>query len=95
MPAYFQILNWVDHQPIELLRKRAKRDVLYGDFRIDARLHALQIVEVKLSVRQIIRLTEPPKNGITKPTTTPTGIRSTKSAVSISNRAAPTCTLGS
>ena len=23
MPAYFQILSWVDHQPTELLRKRA------------------------------------------------------------------------
>ncbi len=73
MPAYFQILSWVDHQSTKLLRQRAKRDVLYSDFRKTPESMRLQIVELKLNVRQIIRLTMPPKNGITEPMTTRDG----------------------
>ena len=73
MPAYFQILSWVDHQSTALLRKRAKKDVLYSDFRKTPDSMRLQIVELKLSVRQIIRLTKPPENGITEPMTTREG----------------------
>ena len=64
MPAYFQILSWVDHQPTQLLQKRAKKDVLYNDFRKTPESIRLQIVELKLNVRQIVRLTKPPKDGI-------------------------------
>jgi hypothetical protein len=73
MPAYFQILDWVDHQSTELLRKRAKRDVTYSDFRMTPGTMRLQIVDIKLSVRQIIRLTNPPENGMTTPMTTREG----------------------
>ena len=73
MPAYFQILSWVDHQSTALLRKRAKRDVLYSDFRKTPDSMRLQIVELKLNVRQIIRLTKPPEDGITEPMTTREG----------------------
>ena len=73
MRAYFQILSWVDHQSTPLLRKRAKKSVLYNDFRKTPDSMRLQIVEVKLSVRQIVPLTEPPENGITRPTTTRDG----------------------
>jgi hypothetical protein len=73
MPAYFQILSWVDHQPLALLRKRAKKDVFYNDFRRTPDAMRLQIVELKLNVRQIVRLTNPPKHGITEPITTPDG----------------------
>ncbi len=73
MPAYFKILSWVDHQSTALLRKRAKRDVTYSDFRETPDSMRLQIVELKLNVRQVIRLTQPPKNGITEPMTTRDG----------------------
>ena len=73
MPAYFQILNWVDHQSTALLRKRAKKDVLYSHFRKTPDSMRLQIVELKLNVRQIVRYTKPPKNGITEPMTTDEG----------------------
>ncbi len=73
MPAYFQILNWVDHQSTALLRKRAKKDVLYSQFRETPDSMRLQIVELKLHVMQIVSYTEPPKDGITKPTTTDEG----------------------
>ena len=73
MPAYFQILSWVDHQSTALLRKRAKRDVLYSDFRKTPDSMRLQIVELKLNVRQIVRLHQAPKNGITEPMTTREG----------------------
>ena len=65
--------SWVDHQPPELLRKRAKRDVLYSEFRLTPDTMRLQIVELNLNVRQIIRYTKPPKNGITEPITTRDG----------------------
>lgn len=67
MPAYYQILNWVDHQSIELLRKRAKKDVHYSDFRKTPESMRLQIVELNLNVRQIVRYTNAPVNGITQP----------------------------
>jgi hypothetical protein len=73
MPAYTQILGWVDHQSIELLRKRAKKDVTYSDFRLTPDTMRLQIVELKLRILQIIRLTEPPKNGLTEPMLSPDG----------------------
>jgi hypothetical protein len=73
MPAYYQILGWVDHQSTALLRKRAKKDVRYSDFRETPDSMRLQIVELKLNVRQIVRLTKPPKNGITEPMTTRDG----------------------
>jgi hypothetical protein len=71
MPAYRQILGWVDHQPLQLLRKRAKKDVTYSDFRLSPETMRLQIVELKLHVLQIIHLTNPPKNGISEPMTSP------------------------
>ena len=70
MPAYYRILNWVDHQPATLLRKRAKQDVLYSDFRLRPDSMRLQIVELNLTVRQIIAYTDAPKNGVTRPMTT-------------------------
>jgi hypothetical protein len=73
MPAYFRILGWVDHQPTELLRKRAHRDVKYADFRRTPDTMRLQIVELKLNVRQIVRCFGPPKNGKDAPITTPDG----------------------
>ena len=73
MAAYFQVLSWVDHQSLELLQKRAKRDVFYSDFRKTPDSMRLQIVDLKLNVKQIVRYTEPPKKGITKPTTTDEG----------------------
>ncbi len=73
MPAYFRILSWVDHQSTELLRKRAQKDVLYSDFRRTPDSMRLQIVELNLNVRQIIRYTDRPKNGIRKPMTTHEG----------------------
>lgn len=73
MPAYFQILGWVDHQSTALLRKRAKKDVVYSDFRLRPDSMRLQIVELKLNVRQIIQYTKPPINGITEPMTTREG----------------------
>jgi len=71
MAAYFQILNWVDHQPTELLRKRAHKDVVYSDFRRSPASMRLQIVELKLRVVQILRCFGPPENGVEKPITSP------------------------
>jgi hypothetical protein len=71
MAAYFQILNWVDHQPTELLRKRAHKDVVYSDFRRSPGSMRLQIVELKLRVVQVLRCFGPPENGIEKPITSP------------------------
>lgn len=73
MPAYYRILSWVDHQPTELLRKRAHRDVTWNDFRRTPDLMRLQIVELKLNVRQILRCFGPPKDGKDVPITTPDG----------------------
>lgn len=73
MPAYFRILSWVDNQPTQLLQKRAKKDVFYNDFRKTPESMRLQIVELKLNVRQIVRLTKPPKDGVTEPIKTPGG----------------------
>jgi hypothetical protein len=73
MPACFQILDWVDHQSTALLRKRAKRDVYYSEFRKNPAAMRLQIVELNLHVLQIVRLDMPPKNGVTEPMTTREG----------------------
>ena len=73
MPAYFQVLNWVDHQPTALLRKRAHKDVVYNDFRKTPNSMRLQIVELNLNVRQILRAFGPPENGKEMPITTPEG----------------------
>ena len=73
MPAYYRILTWVDHQSTALLRKRAKKDVRYSDFRKTPESMRLQLVELKLNVRQIVALTNPPKNGIDQPMTTDDG----------------------
>ncbi len=73
MPAYFRVLNWVDHQPTALLRKRAHKDVVFNDFRKTPNSMRLQIVELKLNVRQILRAFGPPENGKEMPITTPEG----------------------
>ena len=70
MPAYFQIFSWVDHQPLPLLRKRAHKDVTWNDFRRSPNSMRLQIVELRLSVRQILRCFGPPVNGKETPITT-------------------------
>src|SRR5208337_2870362 len=54
-------------------QKRARKDVLYNDFHSSPGSMRLQIVELKLNVRQIVRLENPPKDGITEPMTTPDG----------------------
>ena len=68
--ALYQILSWVDHQSAELLQKRANKVVLYSDFRMTPERMRLQLVELNLSVRQIVPYALPPKNGLTKPMTT-------------------------
>jgi hypothetical protein len=73
MPAYFRVLAWVDHQPTALLRKRAHKDVVYNDFRKTPNSMRLQLVELKLNIRQILRAFGPPKNGKEMPITTPEG----------------------
>ena len=73
MPAYFRVLSWVDHQPTALLRKRAHKDVVYNDFRKTPNSMRLQIVELNLNVRQILRAFGPPENGKEMPITTPEG----------------------
>ena len=73
MPAYFRVLNWVDHQPTALLLKRAHKDVVYSDFRKTPGTMRLQIVELNLNVRQILRAFGPPQNGKETPITTPEG----------------------
>ena len=70
MFAYFQVLNWVDHQPLPLLRKRAHKDVTWNDFHHSPQSMRLQLVELRLSVRQIIRAFGPPVNGKATPITT-------------------------
>ena len=70
MPAYFQILSWVDHQPLPLLRKRAHKDVTWNDFHRSPNSMRLQLVELRLSVRQILRAFGPPVNGKETPITT-------------------------
>jgi len=71
--AYFQILNWVDHQPVELLRKRAHKDVVYSDFRRAPNSMRLQIVELKLHVIRVLRCFDPPVNGVERPVLSPEG----------------------
>ena len=72
MPAYFQILSWVDHQPTELLRKRANKDVVYSDFRKTPDSMRLQIVELKLErACRFFAASDHPRTAFTKPITTP------------------------
>ena len=55
-PAYFRILDWVDHQSLDTLRKRAKRDFFYDNLVHSPESMRLQIVEVKLNVLQIVEV---------------------------------------
>jgi hypothetical protein len=66
-PAYFRILDWVDHQSIDALRKRAKRDFFYDNLIHSPESMRLQIVEVKLTVLQIVQVMGLPKDGRPQP----------------------------
>jgi hypothetical protein len=73
-PAYFRILDWVDHQSIEALRKRAKRDFFYDNLVHSPESMRLQIVEVKLTVLQIVEVMgSPDKDGRPQPLLTNEG----------------------
>ena len=72
-PAYFRILGWVDHQPTELLRKRAVRDCLYDTLINSPDTMRLQIVEFKLNVKQIVSILDKPKDGKLQPVLSPEG----------------------
>jgi hypothetical protein len=72
-PAYFQILSWVDHQSAKKLQKRADRPVLYDSFVKQPDSVRLQIVDVKLSVRQIVPVMGKPKDGKPQPLRTRDG----------------------
>ena len=72
-PAYFQILGWVDHQSAEALRKRATRAFFYDTLVKSPDTMRLQIVEVKLAVRQIVPVMGTPKDGKPQPLLTRDG----------------------
>ena len=73
-PAYFRILDWVDHQSIDALRKRAKRDFLYDNLIHTPESMRLEIVEVKLTVLQIVEVMGlPDKDGRPQPLLTNEG----------------------
>jgi hypothetical protein len=72
-PAYFQLLSWVDHQSAETLRKRADRPVLYDTFVKAPDTVRLQIVDLKLSIRQIEPVMGKPKDGKPQPLRTRDG----------------------
>jgi hypothetical protein len=72
-PAYFQILGWVDHQSTEELRKRAMKDFFYNTLINSPETMRLQIVEVKLTVLQIVRVMGVPKDGRPQPLLSPEG----------------------
>jgi hypothetical protein len=72
-PAYFQILSWVDHQTTEALGKRKA-----GAFVYDTLIHSpdtmrLQILDVRLTVLQIVPVMDLPKNGKPQPMLTREG----------------------
>jgi hypothetical protein len=72
-PAYFRILDWVDHQSTDALRKRAKRDFFYDNLIHSPESLRLQIVEVKLTVLQIVQVMGLPKDGRPQPLLTSDG----------------------
>ena len=72
-PAYYQILGWVDHQSTEALRKRATRAFFYDTLVKLPDTMRLQVVEVKLAVRQIVPVMGKPKDGKPQPLRTRDG----------------------
>ncbi len=72
-PAYFQILSWVDHQSTEALRKRATRAFFYDTLIKSPDTMRLQIVDVKLAVRQVVPVMGKPKDGKPQPLLTRDG----------------------
>ena len=55
MVAYNRVLGWVQNQPVELLRKRARGDVLYDQFLRDPEAMRFKLVKLDLNVARIVR----------------------------------------
>jgi hypothetical protein len=72
-PAYFQVLSWVDHQSTAAMRKRATRAFFYDTLVKSPDTMRLQLLEVKLSVRQIVPVMGKPKDGRPQPLLTRDG----------------------
>ena len=72
-PTYFQIFSWVDHQSAEALRKRATRAFFYDTLVKSPETMRLQVLEVKLVVRQIVPVMGKPKDGKPQPLRTRDG----------------------
>jgi hypothetical protein len=53
MFAYTRAVRWVANQPLELLRKRAKKDVIYDQFIADPEEMRFQLVQLDLNVRLV------------------------------------------
>ena len=70
-PAYFQVLGWVDHQPLPLLQKRATRAFFYDTLVNSPKTMRLQLVEVTLNVKQIVPCVSANKEGKLEPILSP------------------------
>jgi hypothetical protein len=71
--AYYTVMSWVDHQSTTLLRKRARTNVPFNEFRYKPEDLRLAIVELKLNIKQIIPLYSKPRDGVSEPLRSPAG----------------------
>ena len=72
-PVYFQLLSWADHQSASAMRKRANRPALYNTLVKSPETVRLQILDIKLAVRQIVPVMGRPKDGKPQPLLTRDG----------------------
>jgi hypothetical protein len=54
MTPYQHVLGWVKHQPLSLLRERARKDVVYNDFISQPEQMRFQLVELDMQVWRIL-----------------------------------------
>jgi hypothetical protein len=54
MAAYDHVLEWVEHQPIDRLIARAKKNVRYDSFLFDTENLRFKLVDLTLNVRRIV-----------------------------------------
>ncbi len=54
MQAYYRVLKWVENQPVATLCRRARKHVLYDEFRANPDQLRFQILQLNLTVRQVV-----------------------------------------
>lgn len=54
MPAYWRVMTWVDQQPLQVLKQRAKSNYVLNDLLQEPGVHRGELLKLELNVRRVL-----------------------------------------